>query len=313
MIDRGKVNQKGECDRRRFSFWKAGIGSGEHISIAEPVIASFDKGVIQMLREITSMLILFSMSSFGDAVCGESYTLRSPDNNISANVWLTSAGSPVYSVSYLGSTILKESKLGIARSDEDFSSGMTLDSASAVSQVSEKYTLLHGKRLACSYTGSKRIFFLKSAHSESMEIIFQVSNDGVAFRYYFPGKTDTTATIYSDATSFHFARSTKAFLQPCADARMGWSYASPSYEEYHKMDIPVGTPSPNQAGWVMPALFHSGNNWICITETAVDTNYCGSRLSQFSPAVYVRYAREVDGGEVHRIEEVSRKWEHRTM
>jgi hypothetical protein len=48
------------------------------------------------------------------------------------------------------------------------------------------------------------------------------------------------------------------------------------------MNIPVGAIAPNQAGWVMPALFNFGKYWICITETAVDTNYCGSRLSQFS-------------------------------
>jgi len=116
-----------------------------------------------------------------------------------------------------------------------------------------------------------------------MEIIFQVSNDGVAFRYYFPEKTDTTLVIYKELTSYHFDISTKAFLQPCPDARTGWSFSQPSYEEYYKMDIPVGTVSPYQAGWVMPALFHSDKYWISITETAVDTNYCGSRLSQFSP------------------------------
>lgn len=229
------------------------------------------------------LVVLFLSISATHAICGEGYSIESPDNNISVNVWLTSAGSPVYSVSYSGSAVLKESRLGIVRSDEDFSTGMSLDSVSAVSLVTEEYTLLHGKRLKCSYTGDKRIFYLKSAHSKMMEIIFQVSNDGVAFRYYFPEKTDTALTIFKEATSYHFDTSAKAFLQPCADARMGWSYTSPSYEEYYKMDIPVGTPSPNQAGWVMPALFHSGNNWICITETAMDTNYCGSRLSRFSP------------------------------
>ncbi len=232
--------------------------------------------------EYIGLALLFSMIAFTDGICGESCTIKSPSHNISVTVWLTAAGSPVYSVSYSGSIVLKESKLGIVRSDEDFSTGMSLDSVSAVSPIAEEYTLLHGKRLKCSYTGEKRIFYLKSAHSKIMEIIFQVSNDGVAFRYYFPGKTDTALTIFKEATSYHFDTSTKAFLQPCADARMGWSYASPSYEEYYKMDIPVGTPSPNQAGWVMPALFHSGNDWICITETAVDTNYCGSRLSRFS-------------------------------
>jgi hypothetical protein len=109
-----------------------------------------------------------------------------------------------------------------------------------------------------------------------------VSNDA-AFRYHFPEKTDTAITIYKELTSFHFDISAKAFLQLCADARMGWCFASPSYEEYYNLNIPVGTSAPYQAGWVMPALFNIGKYWVSITETAIDTNYCGSRLSQFSP------------------------------
>jgi alpha-glucosidase len=236
-----------------------------------------------MLKNVKLLLILFVTTLLNDAICMESYTLNSPDAQVSVNFWLTSAGEPVYSVSYLGSTILKQSKLGIVRSDGDFSTNLTLDSASNVSVVFDHYTVLHGKRLNCSYTGNKRVFYLKNANSKIIEIIFQVSNDGVAFRYYFLGKTDTTVRIFKEVTSYHFDLSTKAFLQPCADARMGWSYASPSYEEYYEKDIPVGTNSPNQAGWVMPALFNFGKYWISLTETAVDTNYCGSRLSWLSP------------------------------
>ena len=236
-----------------------------------------------MLKKIKLLLFLFLTAFAANAVCMESYSLKSPNDKISVAFWLTSTGAPAYSVSYSQTTILEQSKLGICRSDEDFSKNLTLDSASNVSVVSENYQLLHGKRLKCSYTGNKRVFYLKNEDSKKIEIIFQVSDDGVAFRYYFPGETDTTLEIYKELTSYHFNLSTKAFLQPCADARMGWSYASPSYEEYYKMDIPVGTASPNQAGWVMPALFHLGKFWISITETALDTNYCGSRLSQFSP------------------------------
>ena len=230
-----------------------------------------------------SLLMLFVISFYADIFCMESHSVKSPNNKISVDFWLTSSGNPVYSVYYSGSTILKESKLGIVRSDEGFSTRLSLDSVSNVSVVSDNYKLLHGKRLKCSYIGNKRVFYLRNTNSKIVEIIFQVSNDGVGFRYYFPGKTDTTLKIYKELTSYHFDPSAKAFLQPCADARMGWSYASPSYEEYYKMDIPVGTVSPNQAGWVMPALFHSGEYWISITETALDTNYCGSRLSRFSP------------------------------
>jgi len=235
------------------------------------------------MKNVTLFIILFTITISTYALCTENYTLKSPNDKISVNFWLTLTGDAVYSVSYSGSTVLRQSKLGIVRSDEDFFTNLTLDSVSNVSIVSENYTLLHGKRLNCSYTGNKQVYYLKNSNSKTMEIIFQVSNDGIGFRYYFPEKTDTTLVIYKELTSYHFDLSTKAFLQPCPDARTGWCFTQPSYEEYYNMDIPVGTVSPYQAGWVMPTLFHSGEYWISITETAVDTNYCGSRLSQFSP------------------------------
>ncbi|MGB8320434.1 MAG: glycoside hydrolase family 97 catalytic domain-containing protein [Ignavibacteriaceae bacterium] len=236
-----------------------------------------------MAKNIKLISLLFLIAFVTNAFCSGGYTLKSPNNKIAVSFWLTSSGNPVYSVSYSDTIILRQSKLGILRSDDDFSTSLTLDSVSNIDIVSDNYTLLHGKRLKCNYKGSKRVFYLKNENSKIMEIIFQVSNDGVAFRYYFPGRTDTTLKIFKESTSYHLALSAKAFLQPCADARIGWCFASPSYEEYYKMDIPVGSVSPNQAGWVMPALFHIGKFWICITETGVDTNYCGSRLSQFSP------------------------------
>ena len=227
--------------------------------------------------------MLLTIAFFTNAFCAESHAVKSPDGKIAVNFWLTPIGEPAYSVSYLGEIILKQSKLGIIRSDEEFSAHLTPDSVSHVSIVTDNYTLLHGKRLHCNYTGNKRVFYLKNANSKIMKIIFQVSNDGVAFRYHFPKKNDAAITIFKELTSFHLDLTTKAFLQPCADARMGWSYASPSYEEHYQINIPVGTVAPNQAGWVMPALFNFGKYWMCITETAVDTNYCGSRLSRFSP------------------------------
>ena len=227
--------------------------------------------------------IFFVLFFCASASCSDRYTIKSPDTKISVAVWLTPNGEPAYFVDHSGTTVLKQSKLGIVRSDGDFSSNLSLDSVSDVQAVSDKYTLLHGKRLLCSYSGNKRVFSFRNAAAQKLEIIFQVSNDGAAFRYHFPGKTDTTVKIFKEETSFHFDLSTKAFLQPCDDARIGWSYASPSYENYYQMDIPAGTIAPNQAGWVMPALFHVGKYWMSITETALDTNYCGSRLSQFSP------------------------------
>jgi len=238
--------------------------------------------IMKWVNRLFAIFVIFFSSS--ECLCLENYTIKSPDQKMSVEFWLTTQGEPVYSISHLGSTILKQSKLGIIRSDGDFSANLILDSVSNASIVSDKYTLMHGKRLNCNYLGNKRIFYLKNASSKTIEIIFQVSDDGVAFRYHFPEKTDKTVKIFKEATSFHFDLTTKAFLQPCPDARTGWCFTQPSYEEYYQIDMPVGTPSPYQAGWVMPALFNYGKYWMSITETAVDTNYCGSRLSQFSPA-----------------------------
>jgi hypothetical protein len=235
-----------------------------------------------MLTRIYVPLIFFILVLYTGALCTDRYTIKSPDTRISVSVGLTPNGEPFYSIVHSGSTILKQSKLGIIRSDGDFASHLLLDSVSDVQSVTDKYTAVHGKRLKCSYSGNKRVFSFRNAASQKMEIIFQVSNDGAAFRYFFPGRPDTTLTIFKEKSSFHFDLSTKAFLQPCDDARIGWCYASPSYENYYQIEIPVGTVAPNQAGWVMPALFHFDKYWVSITETALDTGYCGSRLSQFS-------------------------------
>ncbi len=211
------------------------------------------------------------------------YTIKSPDGKLAVNVWLNEKGKVFYSIMHLQDTVLKESRLGLSCSIGDFTRNLKWDSVSEQVEVNDKYTMLHGKRRNCEYTANKRVFYFKNADSKRLTVIFQVSNDGVAFRYYFPGKSDKKVTIYKEITSFHFDSLTRGFLQPCPDARTGWCFTQPSYEEYYQLEVPVGTPSPFQAGWVMPALFNFGSYWVSITETAVDTNYCGSRLSQFAP------------------------------
>ena len=238
---------------------------------------------VQMSGKMKYGLVLFSIMFFTNVYSKDNYILKSPDNKIQVSFSITSTGEPVYSISHSGSLILKQSKLGILRNDDDFTSGLTLDSVSNQSLINDTYTLLHGKKLNCNYTGNKRIFYLKNANSKIIEIIFQVSDDGVAFRYHFPEKSDKSVKIFKEASSFHFNQSATAFLQPCPDARTGWNFSQPSYEEYYQTNIPVGTYAPDRAGWVMPALFNFGKYWISITETAVDTNYCGSRLSWLSP------------------------------
>jgi alpha-glucosidase len=210
-------------------------------------------------------------------------SISSPDKHIKVNV-IVNASAISYSVSSDGQPVLKESKLGIIREDGDFSSKLKLTGVSLPSIVTDSYRLYTIKRNVNTYQARKQVFHLQNAAGQPMDVIFQVSNDGVAFRYYFPDASSDTKHIISELTSYHFSTDTKGWLQPMAEAKSGWARANPSYEEYYQKEIPVGTPSPIKAGWVYPALFKTGSNWVLISETfPVNNSYCGTHLKAASP------------------------------
>jgi hypothetical protein len=204
--------------------------------------------------------------------------ISSPDKKIAVYFWLSDQMRPVYRIELAGKTILQQSKLGIVRGDEDFSKGLSLESVSDIETVETNYIMLQGKRSLCSYTGNKRIFHLTSASAKKMDVIFQVSNDGVAFRYFFPDKSDVVKKIKEEISSFNFIPGTKAWIQPMTDAKTGWCNVEPCYEQHYKQDIEPNKLPFNKAGWVFPALFNYDKCWLLITETAIDRNYCGCRL-----------------------------------
>ena len=206
------------------------------------------------------------------------YDVSGPDSKISVTFRLTDSKEPVYSIRRGESLIITDSKLGIRMEDGDFTQNLSLSSVSETEEVTDRYEMLHGKRRINEYHANRRTFTLRNAKGQQMEIIFQVSNDGVAFRYFFPGKTSEKKKIIKEASSFRFQPGTVAWMQPMSPAKSGWCETNPSYEEHYRNEIPVGTPSPTDAGWVLPALFRYDTTWIALTESALDENYCGGRL-----------------------------------
>ena len=209
--------------------------------------------------------------------------IESPDKSINVQVSVSDDGTAVYSVRKSEKLIIEESKLGLKREDADFTHNLKLLSISGTKKIEDTYTLNHGKQSTITYAANKSIYHFENSDGEKMDIIFQVSDDGVAFRYYFPEVSDSDKIITEETTSFKFPAKTKAWLQPCADAKTGWAKTNPSYEEYYLKDISVGTPSPTQAGWVYPALFNTGDSWVLISESGLNTTNCGTRLKKESP------------------------------
>ncbi len=210
--------------------------------------------------------------------CALAHDIASPDNQLKVQFDLSPRGEPTYAVERAGEPVLLTSRLGLRLKSADLSRGLSLASAGAVQRIAEDYTLATGKRRNNHYEANERRFALRDKQGRKLDIVFRVSNDGVAFRYETAG-----GTVRSEATSFAFPATARAWLQPMAVAQTGWSNVNPSYEEYYQTDIPVGTASPLPAGWVFPALFRNGGNWVALTEAGMDGSWHASRLQARSP------------------------------
>ena len=231
---------------------------------------------------LTSGLILLTTSGLTFAEAADT-RITSPDGKLAVTVTLTETGAPRYRIERDGKPVLRESKLGLIRDDADFSQGLKLLSATPQHPVEDAYDLPGSKRLHNTYKANRRLIHLEAKGGKKVSLAFQVSNDGAAFRYRFPETDATVRKLKEELSSFHFPADSKAWLQPIAVAKSGWSSANPSYEEYYEKDIPVGVASPTGAGWVYPALFRTGDTWVLISETGLGRNYCATRLRSASP------------------------------
>jgi hypothetical protein len=254
---------------------------------------------------IICVLLFLALRIYPACPCREKkYVISSPDDNISVQFRISGNKNAYYTVEYGGRTILGESKLGIIREDEDFSENLSIESISRIDTIKDEYEMLQSKKRHCSYFATRQVFHLRNINEKKMDIIFQVSNDGVAFRYYFPEEFDKIKKIVKETSSFNFITGTKAYIQHMSEAKSGWSQVNPCYEELYEQGVEIEKIKFNNAGWVFPALFNYGEYWILLSETAPDRDYCGCRLQQDSTSGeffidFPQAAETIFGGELY--------------
>jgi alpha-glucosidase len=245
---------------------------------------------IELYLRLYKSFLIFSVCllSFGGAIphalgVATYKTIKSPDKKIVLELGIDSQAQAYYSVAVGGKQVLLPSRLGLTREDGDFLSGLQLLSFSAVKNIKDRYTLAHGKKTNTTYFAYQQTMHLSNASGQRMDIIVQVSDIGIAFRYFFPDTVQKVKQIIKEHTVFAFPAQAKAFLQPMSEPRTGWAEVNPCYEEYYQIGIPVGTPAPGKEGWVYPALFESEGSWLLLTEAALDRAYCATRLAAQAP------------------------------
>ena len=204
--------------------------------------------------------------------------LTSPDKQIRAKVFITDQNKLAYSVDYKSQPVILESDLGLQITEADFTQNVKLESVSAIASVTDNYAMRVGKKNQIQYQANEQIFTLSNNQQQKLHIIFRVSNDGVAFRYSLADSTIANKQFVKETTGFTFQSDTKAWLQPVSVAQTGWSNTNPSYEENYQQEIPVGTKATLKQGWVFPALFKTGDTWVVISETGLDSSWHASHL-----------------------------------
>jgi hypothetical protein len=216
-------------------------------------------------------------------------TLFSPDHHIGVEVHLTPARTLEYSVRRDGQAVILPSSLGLTLQGADLASSLTLAKTAPVHAVAEHYQLAVGKKRDIDYRANEQVVTVRNPRGQAMDVVFRVSNDGVAFRYVVREPALAEKVFVSESTAFAFGKDAKAWLQPMSVAKTGYANTNPSYEEHYEREIPVGTPSA-LAGWVFPALYRTGDTWVALTEANMDGSFHASRLQAASPNGVYRIA-----------------------
>ena len=222
---------------------------------------------------------LFLLALSASPLWAQEASVSGPDQQLRVNVSVEN-GTPLYSVTYKGKTILEPSPLGFVANIGDFSQGMTYVEQKKRT-IEETYTLDRIKKSTVNYHANELTVTFQNADRQPMDVTFRVSNNDLAFRYELPRYGDTgSIVIRREATGFDFPSYTTTFLAPQSDPMVGWKRTKPSYEEEYAADAPLTQRSQFGHGFTFPCLFRIGDDgWALVSETGVDSRYCASRLS----------------------------------
>ena len=220
----------------------------------------------------------------------EEVSVQSPDGNLVVTV-NDAGGRLYYTASLNGQQVLAPSALGLKTSLADLSKDLKV-LTSHLSPLTSSYEMRGTKSSKSNYTATKAVVDIENKDGVKFSILFQVSDNDIAFRYLIPRQTINKkeykrARILSELSSFNFPDGTTTFISPQIGPESGWEQTKPSYEEGYSADAPMTTPSQYAHGYIFPALFHlnSLSTWVLISETGVTSGYCGSHLSDYQPGI----------------------------
>ncbi len=177
--------------------------------------------------------------------------------------------------------MLEKSPLGLRSAQTDLSSNLRLVEKK-LGRIDETYSEAKIKTSTVRYQANELVCKFENQDKNQLEVIFRVSNNNIAFRYQVLQTGEpANFTIEEELSGYKFPSVSTTFLTPQASPMIGWMKTKPSYEEEYIADQPLGVPSKYGVGYTFPSLFHVGDRgWVLLSETGVNSLYCGSKLSE---------------------------------
>ncbi|MBN1118187.1 MAG: glycoside hydrolase family 97 catalytic domain-containing protein [Bacteroidales bacterium] len=232
-----------------------------------------------------NLIVIFSILIPTVIIAQYPATITSPDGKLSVNI-VVEDGKPLYNVSYNGKTMLENSPLGLTTNEGDFSSAMRfIESTSG--EVDKQYSQDKIKQSLIQYKANTLRCTFANANEKQIAVLFQVSNNDIAFRYELPKWGETMAcVVLKETTGYRFPSSTSSFLSNMMGSMVGFARTSPSYESGYRADAPINE-NLSSEGYVFPGLFKVGENgWVLLSETGVRSLYCASHLSKYENGIF---------------------------
>jgi alpha-glucosidase len=171
---------------------------------------------------------------------------------------------------------MDKSPLGITRKDQDFTRNLKFVRKGKVTAIDETYTMLIGRQTNLRNHANELTLTFSNDAGSLMELILRAYDDGVAFRYGFPGRSDDIYFVSEEATGFCPDTTGKAWMMPYSRP----SQWGPAYESNYMNAISIGTASGSGNGWAFPLLFNTKGVWMLITEAGIDSTFYGAHIQQ---------------------------------
>src|SRR5690606_26309037 len=185
-------------------------------------------------------LIVLCCLLVSSAMISQNAEVLSPDGKLKVNVSVEN-GKTAYSVTYNGKVMIENSPLGLITNEGDFSENISIEE-STTDKVTKNYSQEKIKKSSINYEANTLKFTVANKDKKQLSVVFQVSNNDIAFRYEIPSWGETmSCVVEKEITGYKFPSHTTTFLSPMMSPMTGFARTTPSYEATYTADVAMDT------------------------------------------------------------------------